>query len=63
MLVLHRKIDGVIEIRHNGETLRVVVCQFDARGVRLGFEGPRSFSVVRDDAKSRCLIPPDDEAA
>jgi sRNA-binding carbon storage regulator CsrA len=51
MLILTRKVLQEILISHSGEQLRMVVDRVSASGVRIGFEGPESFEILRDDAK------------
>lgn len=53
MLVLGFDVNQGATITHNGETLRVVYVELRSGRVRLGFEGPLSFDIVRDDAKDR----------
>lgn len=53
MLVLKRNWKDRIEIHHGGETLVVQVVETDEHFVRLGFDGPTSFHVIRDNAKDR----------
>jgi sRNA-binding carbon storage regulator CsrA len=55
MLVLSRKKDERIIIKHEGETLEITVTAFRLMNgveprVKLGFTGPMSFLIVRDDA-------------
>ena len=55
MLVLSRKKDERIIIKHEGETLVITVTAFRLMNgveprVKLGFEAPMSFVIVREDA-------------
>jgi sRNA-binding carbon storage regulator CsrA len=58
MLSLTRRFRQEILISHRGERLRLIVCELKGQSVRLGFEGPESFEILRDDAKqqSRKLV-------
>lgn len=47
MLVLARKKDGRIFIDHAGERLFIKVTEIESDRVRLGFEGPREFVIIR----------------
>ena len=50
MLVLSRKESEVIVVRHRGELLRILVVEIrDNHKARLGFEGPKSFEVDREE--------------
>ncbi len=51
MLGIGRKEGQSIFVRHGGETLRIVVIK-SGTAVRLGFDGPRSFEVQRDDVRT-----------
>ena len=53
MLVKARKDGQEIFITHAGEQLKVVVIESSGAGIRLGFEGPLSFEILRDDAKRK----------
>lgn len=52
MLVLARREGQKIHVRHKGETLTLTVVE-DGTLIRLGFDAPRSFEIVRDDANPR----------
>ena len=51
MLVLSRRPGEETYSEHAGELLRVVVVDVNTDKARIGFDGPQSFRVVRDDAK------------
>ena len=54
MLCIGRNESETVTIRHNGETLIVGVIRRGGTGdVRLSFDGPRSFEIVR----SELLLP------
>jgi sRNA-binding carbon storage regulator CsrA len=53
MLCLTRKRLQEITVWHAGECLRIVVSELGYRFVRLAFDAPPSFAIVRDDAKYR----------
>jgi sRNA-binding carbon storage regulator CsrA len=53
MLVVSRKKGQEVFITHAGERLRVVLIEASDSQVRLGFEGPISFEILRDDAKRK----------
>lgn len=50
MLVLHRNIGGAINIMHGDEVMTIRVCGVDGRQVKLSFDAPLSFDIIRDDA-------------
>lgn len=50
MLVITRVKDDRITVEHAGERIEIVVTQVRSGRVWLGFDGPKSFAVVRDDA-------------
>lgn len=51
MLVLSRKPDESIIVRHHGETLIVTLINVRGDKAKLGFSGPKSFDIRRDDVK------------
>ena len=51
MLCLTRKLCQEIFIWHAGERLRILVAELSSSAVQLGFEGPLSFEILRDNAK------------
>ena len=53
MLCLNRKLQQEILVWHAGERLRIVVSGLTCSAVQLGFEGPHSFEIIRDNAKSQ----------
>jgi sRNA-binding carbon storage regulator CsrA len=53
MLCLTRKAFQEILISHGGERLRLIVRELKGQAVRLVFEGPESFEIIRDDAKQQ----------
>jgi len=59
MLVLGRKMDGVVKI---GESIEVTVVQIRGDKVRLGIKAPREVPIVRDDAKKRERVGGGEEA-
>jgi sRNA-binding carbon storage regulator CsrA len=61
MLCLSRKNLQVISIRHAGECLRIVVREIGRGSVRLAFDAPPSFEILRDDAKHRSPARPGEE--
>ena len=48
MLVLTRKVDGVIKI---GDDIEIVIKKIGPRTVRVGIEAPKNVSIERDDMK------------
>ncbi len=63
MLILSRKPFQEILIKHAGEHLRIVVDELGNSAVRLGFEGPVSFEILRDDARRRSPCRPEERRA
>lgn len=55
MLILERKEGESLAIDHEGETLTVSIHETRDGKVRLGFEGPESFEIWREE------VPSDDE--
>lgn len=54
MLVLTRKLLQKVEITHNGEVLTLYVLGTNSSGnIRLGFEAPKSFSILREEAHAK----------
>jgi carbon storage regulator CsrA len=53
MLVLTRRWDETIIVDHAGETLEIKVVYLGGNKVRLGFTGPASFAIARDDTVRR----------
>jgi len=53
MLVLKRTAGGEFIISHGGEELRIKVVEILKHTVRIGFEGSKSFDIVRPDAEKR----------
>jgi carbon storage regulator CsrA len=53
MLVLTRRWDEAITVDHAGETLEITVVYLGGNKVRLGFTGPESFAIARDDVVRR----------
>ena len=51
MLTLERKTGEAVSITHKGETLDVIVSDIRGGSIKLSFDGPLSFAVIRDDAK------------
>jgi carbon storage regulator CsrA len=49
MLVLQRKYNEKINVIHNGETITITVVEIAKNSVRLGFAGPRTFDVEREE--------------
>lgn len=49
MLVLSRKTEESIEIQHCGESITIQVVRCYGSKVSLGFEGPKSFRVIRSE--------------
>lgn len=52
MLVIGRREGEAVFIDHNGERLKITIQRphRNLKKIQLGFEGPKSFRVVRDDA-------------
>ncbi len=48
MLVLTRKDHQVIDVWHGGELLRLIVVESRPGTVRIAFDGPHSFVVLRE---------------
>ena len=53
MLVLKRRSAECVTITHAGEQIEVFVLGHDGSGVRLGFDAPQSFVVVRSELVAR----------
>jgi carbon storage regulator CsrA len=53
MLVLTRRLNETIIVDHSGETLEITVVYLGGNKVRLGFTGPASFAIARDDVIRR----------
>ena len=51
MLTLERKVGEAVSITHKGETINVIITGIKYGNVKVSFDGPLSFAVVRDDAK------------
>lgn len=49
MLVLTRKPNQVIYVKHGEETLKVSVLACEGQQVKLAFDGPMSFNVYREE--------------
>lgn len=49
MLTLGRKEGEKITIKHNGEKLEVIVTQAKNGRVRLSFDGPEEFQILRNE--------------
>lgn len=56
MLVLSRKPDESVIVRHNGETLIVTLVNVRGDKAKIGFSGPKSFDIRRDDAKKDATV-------
>ena len=53
MLSLSRKWGQRVEIIHGGETLTIVVDRLGRGGVKIGFDGDKSFNVRRPESGER----------
>lgn len=54
MLVIGRRIGEVVYVEHGGETLAITIEEVSKfRKFRLGFTGPKSFVIRRDDARQQ----------
>ena len=51
MLCLSRNLGQEILVWHAGECLRIVIAGLKSSAVRLDFDGPVSFEILRDNAK------------
>ena len=47
MLVLSRRVNEAIELKHNGTVIRIVVVRISHDKVRLGIEADKNVSVMR----------------
>lgn len=47
MLILRRKSQETIQVHHAGETLTITLIDTQGDAARIGFEGNKSFRVVR----------------
>ena len=50
MLTLERKIGEEISITHGDETIDIIVTDIRRGHIKLSFDGPLTFQVLRDDA-------------
>ena len=48
MLALTRKNQQAVEVWHGGELLRLIVVESRSGSVKVAFDGPRSFVVLRE---------------
>lgn len=49
MLVLRTKIYGKVIVQHAGEQLEITLVELQGNAARLGFSGPKSFIVDREE--------------